>query len=562
MKKLIYVLTAFVILFSLASCSKKDKRTDFQKFVSSIYDSEEVLLSYEDVQTIKDNGNLVYSNTTKLTIKRLEEQINTSCVQEIKQLSSKGEGLVTSTSSYTTKGDKKYQTINGKDYETDYVVPTYFLTFVMSEEFLNEGYTLAVDGKDYELTATVKDEQISSMFLNKSLTTINDLAIKISVKNAKLQSFTADYKNDAGFDVSINTTYKYPVVTSAKAEKAKAIFVLEGGSCRGYENNVTYLYTLDEAGEALIYDPNFIEQNPDNQIVLHDHHIEGWYQTKNADGTYSNPWDFAKNKITKDGITLYAKWAENVVYSYEVYKSVDDTKPIATLIVEKGGKFNDITLDLDIDGYTNIQYLDKDGNPWDANFTHPGGDVDTAIRVNMDLIEGDFKVVRTAKELKNSKSKNIYLAADIDLKGADFNFNEYKGILLGNGHKIYNFTVKSPAAKAEINSDLATKNSLYSSIFYKLDGATIKDVTFEDVTYEINNPLQTIRNIVICPLSTIVNNSTIENVKVVGTYNIIKAPASAQVEIIDDELFFIKDKEYEADKAENISIVVNDNRSN
>lgn len=561
MKKFIYVLTALMIMISLSSCSKKDNRTDFEKFVSSIYESEETLLSYEDTQTIKDNNNLVYSNTTKLTIKRLEEQINTTCVQEIKQLSSKGEGLVTTTSSYTTKGDKKYQTINGKDYETDYVVPTYFLTFVMSEEFLEEGYTLTVDGKNYELSAQVKDEQISSLFLNKSLTTINDLSIKISIVNSKLKSFSAEYTNEAGFDVAINTTYKYPIANN-NSEKAKAIFVLEGGSCRGYENNVTYIYSLDESGEALIYDPNYIEENPDNQIILHDHHIEGWYQTKNEDGTYSNPWDFSKDKMGKDGVTLYAKWAENVEYSYLVYKSINDTEPIAKLVVEKGGKFNDITLDLDIDGYTNIQYLDKDGNPWDSNFTHPGGDVDTAIRVNMDLVEGDFKVVRTARELKNSKAKNIYLAADIDLEGASFNFNEYTGILLGNGHKIYNFTVKSPAAKAEINSDLATKNSLYSSIFYKLDGATIKDVTFEDVTYEINNPLQTIRNVVISPLATIVNNSTIENVKVVGTYEIKKAPSAATVTIIKDSMFFIKDKEYSSDISGNITITVNDSRVN
>lgn len=561
MKKFIYVLTALMIMISLSSCSKKDNRTDFEKFVSSIYESEETLLSYEDTQTIKDNNNLVYSNTTKLTIKRLEEQINTTCVQEIKQLSSKGEGLVTTTSSYTTKGDKKYQTINGKDYETDYVVPTYFLTFVMSEEFLEEGYTLTVDGKNYELSAQVKDEQISSLFLNKSLTTINDLSIKISIVNSKLKSFSAEYTNEAGFDVAINTTYKYPIANN-NSEKAKAIFVLEGGSCRGYENNVTYIYSLDESGEALIYDPNYIEENPDNQIILHDHHIEGWYQTKNEDGTYSNPWDFSKDKMGKDGVTLYAKWAENVEYSYLVYKSINDTEPIAKLVVEKGGKFNDITLDLDIDGYTNIQYLDKDGNPWDSNFTHPGGDVDTAIRVNMDLVEGDFKVVRTARELKNSKAKNIYLAADIDLEGASFNFNEYTGILLGNGHKIYNFTVKSPAAKAEINSDLTTKNSLYSSIFYKLDGATIKDVTFEDVTYEINNPLQTIRNVVISPLATIVNNSTIENVKVVGTYEIKKAPSAATVTIIKDSMFFIKDKEYSSDISGNITITVNDSRVN
>lgn len=562
MKKLICILFTLVIMISLSSCSKGDNRPNFQKLVSSIYESEEILSSFEDTQTIKDNGNLVYSSYTKLVIKRFEGQIDTKCVQEIKELSSKGEGLVTSTSSYTTKGNKKYQTINGKDYETDYTVPTYFLTFVMSEEFLNDDYILTVDGDDYCLEATVKNEQIGAMFINKSLSTINDLSIKISVIDSKLRSFEASYTNKSGFDVCINTTYKYPIINSNKTAKAKAVFVLEGGTCRGYENDVTYIYSLNDEGTALIYDPNSLEENPENQIILHNYHIEGWYKTKNADGTYSEPWDFSKDKMTKDGITLYAKWAKNLVYSYEVFKSVDATEPIATLVVPKGGKFNDITLDLDFDGYTNIQYLDKDGNPWDANFTHPGGDTDTAIRVNMQLVEGDFKVVRTAKDLKNSKTKNIYLLADIDLKGADFNFNEYTGIFLGNGHKISNFTIPSPSAKPEINSELNTKNSLYSSIFYKLDGATIKDVTFENVTYEIQNPLQTIRNVVVCPLSTIVNNSTIENVKVTGTFEIKKVPTSATVTIITDSMFFIKDKEYTADNKANIMITVNDSREN
>lgn len=211
MKKIFNIVIALMILISLSSCSSS-KQTDFQKFVSCIYSSEEVITGYTEDKFIYDGDMLVYSNEATLTIERLEEQINTSYQQVEKELSSKGEGLVETTSSYTTQGTTKYQTINGKEYQTEYVVPTYFLIFVMSEDFLNEGYTLEVNGKNYNLTASVKNDKISSMFLNKSISTISEITISISIVDSKLQSFEAKYKSNTNLDVTIKTAYSYEAV--------------------------------------------------------------------------------------------------------------------------------------------------------------------------------------------------------------------------------------------------------------------------------------------------------------------------------------------------------------
>lgn len=343
------------------------------------------------------------------------------------------------------------------------------------------------------------------------------------------------------------------------ADMVKATFVLEGGMCRGYGNDVVYLYDFEDDEEVLIYDPNSLEENEEYQIIMNNYHIEGWYQTKTEDGEYENRWDFSKDKMTKDGITLYAKWKKNVVYSYEVYIQGED-EPLDTLIVEEGAKFNDITLDLDVDGYTNIQYLDENLEPWDDNFRHPGGETDTAIKIYLDLIEGDFKIVKTASQLKSSKGHNIYLANDIDFDGDSFAFEEYGKIFLGNGHKISNFVVKTPTAKAEIGSELTTTNSIYSSIFYNINGATIKDVTFDNVTFEINNGLAKIKNIVVSPLATMVSNATIENVIVNGTYKIDKVHTSTTLTLVEDSMFYIKDKSYDIDNSSNYTIIVQDNR--
>ena len=83
------------------------------------------------------------------------------------------------------------------------------LTFVLSSEFLQEGYTFENNENNYKLVAKVIDNKIGSLFLNKSLGNLTNMTIEIVVENSKLVSFNASYTTTNGFDAQIQTTYSY-----------------------------------------------------------------------------------------------------------------------------------------------------------------------------------------------------------------------------------------------------------------------------------------------------------------------------------------------------------------
>ena len=198
MNKKLIVLPLLAACLSLAACSKKDdskKLTNFEKFANKIYESETLLVNYE----------------VSVEIERTEDSVNTTYEESVKQLSATGESDYTyTTDSYYTIGNKRFSELNGVTYENDYIVPTYFLSFVVSEEYFEEGFTLSIDDDNYSLTGTVKDDYISSFFLNKSLNTVSDLTVEIVVVDSKLESFDAEYTSTkSGNKVTINTTYGY-----------------------------------------------------------------------------------------------------------------------------------------------------------------------------------------------------------------------------------------------------------------------------------------------------------------------------------------------------------------
>ena len=85
-----------------------------------------------------------------------------------KKLSTSGTSIYDEVSTkYHTVDNVKYTTINGATYENEYTVPTYYLTFVLSKDFLKEGYDLSINEENYTLKAEVLDNKISSLFLNK-----------------------------------------------------------------------------------------------------------------------------------------------------------------------------------------------------------------------------------------------------------------------------------------------------------------------------------------------------------------------------------------------------------
>lgn len=565
--KLILLVLVAVCALVISSCNK-NKLTDFEKFVNNIYNSELKLASYSEVSSINDNGTEVYNKSTLFKLTR-----GTKTVTEVKtvekKLSVSGTTMYDETTeSYKTIDNIKYTIVNGTTFENAYTMPTYYLTFVLSEDFLQEGYTLTNDGSKFSLTAKVLDNKVSSLFLNKSLGNINNMQIEIVVENDLLQSFKASFVTPNGFNATISTSYAY-----ASTGSARAIFHLEGGTCKNSYSKISYVYNFNGTFlDTLIFDPNEIEENDNDKVKMSGYHIEGWYRTKttNADGsvTYSDKWDFSNDRMTIDGVELYAKWEENRTYKYELYYKDEVTGEdiyLDGVVVKEGSKFDDILLkNKTVKGYTSLGYLDEQGNPWNSNFTHPGGDADLTIKVYLNLVKGEYTVVRNARQFKNaiSRNQNVYLMNDIDFDGDELVFNSYSGLIEGNGYTISNFEIDYNDQKSGLKGDLddpsSPANFLYVSLFFELKDATIKNINFSDVIVDISTRNPQIKNIVFAALAIKAENTTISNVTFTGEFKISQAP-ECEKEIILDKFYYKDYENVEVSEDSNASIT---NKSN
>jgi len=545
MKKLLLIISILLMSVTLFSC-KKDKLTNFEELVQIIYKSEENLSGYTEVSSIKDNDFVLYRKDTNCLIQR-GKTVKTQVEINEKVLSSSGERVYDeTTTTYKTVGNVKYVEVDGNSYENEYTIPTYYLTFVLTEEYLKSGYELNVNENNYELTATVENDKISSLFLNKSLGAVSNLTINILVEKGFLTKFTANYTTENGYAASIETTYSY-----SEKGTAKAIFHLEGGTCQNSKNKITYLYDFDGTQDSIkIIDPNVLITSPQDQIIRNGYYIEGWYQTKveNPDGTveYSDKWDFANDTMTLEGVELYAKWEINKVYTYEVYYyDVNGNEVLLDKYeVKEGEKFSELFLNnKEVEGYTSLGYLDESGNPWDENFTHPGGESDLAIKLYLDLIEGEYTVVKTARQFKTAltRQESIYLMNDIDLEGEEISFNSYSGTVKGNGYKVYNFAVKYDSSKGGLKGSLedinGTQDHLYISLFFELKDATFVDINFEEIKIVVNTDFSNIKYMIIAPLAIKAENVKMENVKFSGTIEFKKVP-NCEIETVIDNFWY------------------------
>ena len=566
-KKLITLVLLAVCALVISSCNK-NKLSDFDNFVNNIYNSELKLASYSEVSSIKDKDIEVYNKNTLFKLTR-----GTKTVTEVKtvekKLSVSGTTMYDETTeNYKTIDNVKYTIVNGNTFENAYTMPTYYLTFVLSKDFLQEGYSLVKDGTKYTLTAKVLDNKISSLFLNKSLGTINNMQIEIVVENDLLQSFTASFVTPNGFNATISTSYAY-----ASTGSARAIFHLEGGTCKNSYSKISYVYNFNGTFlDTLIFDPNEIEENDNDKVKMSGYHIEGWYRTKttNADGsvTYSDKWDFSNDRMTIDGVELYAKWEENRTYKYELYYKDEVTGEdiyLDGVVVKEGSKFDDILLkNKTVKGYTSLGYLDEQGNPWNSNFTHPGGDADLTIKVYLNLVKGEYTVVRNARQFKNaiSRNQNVYLMNDIDFDGDALVFNSYSGLIEGNGYTISNFEIDYNDQKSGLKGDLedpsSPANFLYVSLFFELKGAIIQNINFTDVIVDIATRNPQIKNIVFAALTIKAENTTINNVTFTGEFKISQAP-ECEKEIILDKFYYKDYENVEVSEDSNVSIT---NKSN
>lgn len=198
-------------------------------------------------------------------------------------------------------------------------------------------------------------------------------------------------------------------------------------------------------------------------------------------------------------------------------------------------------------GYTAIAYVDENGDPWDMNYKHPGGEESLAINIYLKCIKGIYTVVTTPQELIAAKKNNIYLANDIDMNGAEFNILDYGKEFEGNGYTISNFSLSYDASKNALKEDLEdnSRKSLYITIFGDCKNAVIKNVNFENVSISIKTKYKPTYKIYVLPLAKTLENTKIENVKFSGSVTIVELPEEFNKEtnliIVTDEIYYSKD---------------------
>lgn len=310
--------------------------------------------------------------------------------------------------------------------------------------------------------------------------------------------------------------------------KTAVVYELEGGKYQNCYGHITHFYDVDEGESKIIYSPEKLSNvTPERAGYT----FEGWYRDKVENDdlvAYSGEWDFENDKITNAGVTLYAYWAPKIKYTYQVCyydEKTSEKKILGTYDTSVGGKYDDFAhYEEKRNGWTVIALKDADGNPWDPDFEHPGGETSTAIDVVVEYLKGTYKVCSTGKDLldalKGDKNANIYLKNDIDCDGCELDFGtygNYMGTFIGNGYTVSNFKVAYEDGKDGRDTD----NLLNASIFGNAYKANISDVTFDNVTLNYKSTYSASQGIVIGVLGSRVERTTISNVKVTNMTIII-----------------------------------------
>ena len=332
-------------------------------------------------------------------------------------------------------------------------------------------------------------------------------------------------------------------------DKVKVVFSLEGGIYQNSKRDVVHYYSKSADG-TLIATPDSLSEKP---IEKSGFILEGWYATKTVDGediTYSDKWDFSSDKIYETGVTLYAKWEKAIKFTYAVcyYDENGEIVKLGEYPVSEGEKFDDYARYASRrTGYTALGFIDENGNPWNNDFTHPGGESSVEIKVFVSYIQGRYKLVSTAKQLLSAVNDNIYLLCDIDMGGQKLRFENYSGKFMGNGFTVSNFEMDYDASRYGLQPDLEddNKDSLYISLFGDMKNATISSVNFTGVTINIKTTLTRTYKIYLAPLGISATNSTLENVTFSGRYAISALPSDRtedeMITIVTDSAFISVD---------------------
>ena len=287
------------------------------------------------------------------------------------------------------------------------------------------------------------------------------------------------------------------------------VFELNGGTLEFKTSSVNTKINFAYHPGTYIVDPAEI---PGYRIYKNEYVFTGWYTS--AECNPGEKWDFDSRTFDTETLTLYAGWEKAIQYTYTVYY-VDGDRDVelGRYPVSEGEKFDDwLKYAESRDGYTPLGfYSDRQFTTiWDENTVHPGGESDLHIPVYVKYLEGNWSLINDYKSLVNAVKygENVYLTGDIDCLGEELYFsNSYSGIFEGNGHSVSNFKIKKTGVlrmpTCTIFSDLG-------------EGSVVRNVNFENVTYELLEVPENVLKIKISALAKSAKGTTVSNVTVTG----------------------------------------------
>ena len=347
-------------------------------------------------------------------------------------------------------------------------------------------------------------------------------------------------------------TFDFSACSGGEGEKTgiPVIYELEGGTFKNSEGPIEVRYNFPENAQKTIKPLQFEKFG---EVIKAGYYIEGWYKKKetvNDETVYSDKWNFEQDTVTESGVTLYARWLVNVSYIYHIgYYNADEFVTVGIYRTSFGISFgarrqNILDIADRYEGHTATGkfFSDKEmTKPFDEKFAFEESDTDQIVQVVAEYIEGDYKIINSAKDLESSTGeyagKTLYVMNDIDFEDSSVDFNslfavnregkrKYEGMTGANGttKSLKNVTVKADYLNAyhETTLDGAETGNIRVSLFGEIDGVTVKNIAFEDVKFEVEADHEDAKLIYIAPLAIKATNCTFESVSIkVSTYSVM-----------------------------------------
>ncbi len=338
--------------------------------------------------------------------------------------------------------------------------------------------------------------------------------------------------------------------TAEYKNNVRVVYELEGGVYKNSTRAVELYYGFARGGEYAI---KSVEDVTTVKIERSGYHIEGWYTSKTeTDGavSYDGKWDFATDKVKVDEngkvsyggktgednlVRLYARWSANVTYEYNVGYVDAENKyvKVGTVETEWGrsfgrAKYEIAKLENDREGYTSLgRYYKYDaeaangkGEELTDDFAFEESKENVSLDIVVDYIEGNFRVVREAKDITSNasadkdKNKMLFLMNDVDFGGKTVDFTIYNGVR-GNGFTLSDFKVSVTSYVGDKDGDPTAPDGSEAvrvevSLFGDMDGGEVKDVTFDNVKFEVRANKREIEKIYFAPLAMRAKNTNFE----------------------------------------------------